>query len=448
MSLRSKLRKVMCMTLCFCTLSVISVSAKSDKEGDITITQNNVGNVSVSTTYTGGVLLYSYEYGTSKDKLRYPQFEKGSKVSYYNEAGDFIKDETVSQDTPLFSDDVGTWQVVNNVKPKKDSDYYKASETYAVLQKTSSIGKDTVELDLNMLPAKCVVKVSCAYKFKDGSISEVKSYLGKIDYDEIIANTNPVVTISEAERTADLVKLNIISEVKAVGVSLVSMTITDSLGNQDEIELSGNKKTITYTIDHNDTYNIFVTTDSGTGYRIGWLEDELSGLGTDGSSNLKDNYTDKDLSDTKGAVLTFSQIPEKMDNGDHFTLTANANEVCDITVDGKTYNDTTKIEYDIYSNGIYTFVAVDKGGNISQYPITVNCFPSDNGSMENVNFKSSDLVDYWGSKVDSDTKKLPQTGGILLAVLGILFVGGLCGGIYVLKHKKPTDKEADNNDKE
>lgn len=82
------------------------------------------------------------------------------------------------------------------------------------------------------------------------------------------------------------------------------------------------------------------------------------------------------VSDKKAPVISFSSLPDTAYLGESVKITVKTNEVCDITFNGETKENTKKATFSIHANAVFTATATDKSGNKSQKSLKVNIFKS------------------------------------------------------------------------
>lgn len=178
-------------------------------------------------------------------------------------------------------------------------------------------------------------------------------------------------------------------------------------------------------LNHNDTFMCTVYTNDGA---YAYQDIEISDYPTISSSD------DEVKTDTEAPTISYSGIPDSVENGTAITITIKTNEICTIVADSELFKDVNKVELTIYGNGVYSVTATDAAGNTSTKEIEVTSYSA------NSNTYDPDKRDtFWG---DAITGNLPKTGDtawyLIVAVSGAVMLVGLI--LIFMKRKVSNNK--------
>lgn len=190
----------------------------------------------------------------------------------------------------------------------------------------------------------------------------------------------------------------------------------------------------------------FTSTDGST------LDFNVNVENIDSSIKNEDKFEDF----TAPEIIVSLENKSGLEDGDTFKVTISTNEACDIDFCGQYAADSTKAEFYVSMNGLYTVKATDSWGNTSEKEVKITSF-GDGTFPENINYNIDDINEniialgntnkdsFWEDAANgkisgvsstsgsTSLSTLPQTGGFKIACVVLSSGIAIAGGAFVLK---------------
>ena len=427
--------KALTLALALSTLVPVGTSAKviadTTTENNITVSMSKDGYFGLTSTNTGGRILYYTKSGETVDTLTSATYPMNTTVKFYDTDGSFISEDDSLGGKPIYSDnDFSNWIPLGyTLSVPKGSDFEKATGL-AIMPPTKKL--ETVNEWFNGYKPtqKGYVQVNAVYQFNNGTYSSPVSKT--FYYDKVLMETGnaPTLDVTERNRTSSSVAFNLDCKAGTNQIDLSYLYITLPNGSQEQVTVSGLSKQVDYTAKYNGKYTFLLGTLNGGKVKI---EKEVTGL----------TYEFQPDESTVGKsygyavpTVTFSELPTTVINGASILLHIGTDMPCTLSYDGKTYENKKDFDIEITENGSYAFHLIGVNGMSTDSSIDVECFPN-KGDVP------ISIGSYWNSGKKSNVfsgTKLPQTGGLALMTIILTGVATSGLGVYLIKRKK---KEGD-----
>lgn len=432
-----KIIKILIASLIIVSANTFNAEARTvvdsvDSNG-IKIELSNDGHYNITSTLTGGKILYFTRSGETTDTLKGDIFS--SDVFFFDKNGKLLSESKSIQGQPRCNfEDYGNWYAWGYTIDVSDDSDFAQMEGYKVMQGNKKLDDFEGWLACNLTDSNySYFEVNAVYSYDNGSYSQPVTKLFTLSKEDIEESLLPTLTVTEKEKGSGYIRYTLNCEKSVNGDDLSHVTVLKPNGETDVLQI-GDVSTLDYDVYKAGVYTFTLNTATGKSATVLLTVPSLDySLGQDAISNSEE---------VKKPEVTFTGIPDKAKLGDTVTVHAHSSVPCIINYNGSSYSDQD-IDIPITENGDYSLELVDSNGAVYKYPFRVNCFIDDStdGSLE------AKDTNYWSAGKSSDNydaKKLPQTGGIfyngtfssgvLFTSAGLIFIV-----LYIIKRRRVKD---------